>query len=341
MSGRIELPTAKRGRRTAAQQSEYEAQLSDFYAAIRQINSRLDFAVSARGWCYLMENAGAITKAEFDRVEALINAARKAGNLPIDICAMDENRSFDCVEYPDTPDIDAYLAGAMEATERWLASYSPLSFWDEQPYYLEILVEKIDLKSLFAPICRNIAMPIANAKGWPDIHARAAMMERFKKHEAAGRQCVLLYCGDHDPAGLHIAESYRAMFADIPAVGWTPDNLIIDRFGISAEFIEAHRLTWIDNLVTGSGKDLADPRHPDHGKPYVKDYLRRFGARKVEANALVVAPQAGRQLFRAAIERYLGDVGKARREFDSRLELPRRQLRERFAATMTRLENRP
>lgn len=341
MTGRIEFPTAKRGRKTAAQQAEHEAQLSSFYTTIRQIESRLDFAVSARGWCYLMENSGAITKAEFDRVETLINAARKSGVLPIDICAMDENRSFDCVEYQDTPDIGAYLVEVMESTERYLRSYRPLSFWDEQPCYLEVLVEKIDLKSLFAPICRDIAMPIANAKGWPDIHVRAAMMRRFKQHEAAGRQCVLLYCGDHDPAGLRIADSYRAMFADISAVGWTPENLIIDRFGIDADFIEEHRLTWIDNLVTGSGKDLTDPRHPDHTKPYVQDYLRRFGARKVEANALVVAPQAGRQLFRKAIERYLGDIGQARREFESRLELPRRQLRERFAATLASQETRP
>lgn len=340
MSGRIELPTAKRGRKTAAQQAEHEAQLSRFYDAIRQIESRLDFAVSARGWCYLMENSGAITKAEFDRVESLINEARKSGALPIDICAMDENRSFDGVEYPDTPDIDAYLVEAMESTQRWLNTYCPLSFWDDQPYYLEVLVEKIDLKSLFASICEDVSIPIANAKGWPDIHVRAAMMRRFKEHEAAGRQCVLLYCGDHDPAGLRIADSYRAMFADISAVGWTPENLIIDRFGINADFIEEHRLTWIDNLVTGSGKDLTDPRHPDHGKPYVQDYLRRFGARKVEANALVVAPQAGRRLFRKAIERYLGDIGQARREFELRLELPRRQLRERFAATLASRETR-
>jgi hypothetical protein len=42
-----------------------------------------------------------------------------------------------------------------------------------------------------------------------------------------------------------------------------------------------------------------DPRHTDHGKAYVQDYFRRYGARKVEANALVVAPELGRDLCRA------------------------------------------
>lgn len=330
----IALPAAKRGRKTAAQQVEHAAALARFYEAILEINSRLDFKVSARGWCYLMENAGAITKADFARVEDLINAARKSGALPLDICAVDESRSFDCIEVVDTTNIDSYLTEIKASTERWLSSYCPVSFWDEQPCYLEMLVEKIDLKSLFEPVCRRLDLPLANAKGWPDIHVRAAMMQRFKTHEAAGRQCVLLYCCDHDPAGLHIAESYRAMFADISVVGWMPDKLIIDRFGLSYDFIETNRLSWVDNLITGSGADLASPSHPDHGKPYVQDYIKRFGIRKVEANALVVAPKAGRQLCRDAIEKYLGNIVEAVGKFESRLNLPRHQLRERFAATL-------
>lgn len=331
---KITLPTAKRGRKTAAQQAEYEAQLSDFYAEIREIDSRLDFKVSSRGWCYILENAGAITKAEFGRVETLINDARKTGALPLNICAVDETRAFECLESTDTPNLATYLE-EIEWSVQWrLSSYTPLSFWHDKPVYLEMLVEKIDLKSLFEPICRKLSLPIANAKGWPDIHVRAAMMRRYKKHEATGRRCVLLYCGDHDPMGLRIAESYRAMFADIPAVGWTPENLNIERFGINADFIAAHRLTWIDNLITGSGKDLSDHCHPDHSKPYVQAYIRQFGKRKVEANALVVAPDAARNLCRNAIEKHLGSVDAAVEEFESRLELPRRELRERFAASL-------
>ena len=336
IDGRIILPVAKRGRRTAAEQASHAAALERFYATIREIQSRLDFQVSARGWCYLMENSGAITKAEFDRVEALLNDARKSGALPLDICAVDGARSFDCLECLDTGDLSEYLKEITGMIERYFDYYTPFSFWDDKSVYLEMLVEKIDLKSLFEPICRKINAPIANAKGWPDIHVRAAMMRRFKEHEEAGRQCVLLYCGDHDPAGLHIAESYRAMFADIPAIGWKPDSLIIDRFGINADFIADHCLTWIDNLITGSGKDLADPRHPDHAKPYVQEYLCQFGARKVEANALVVAPKAARALCSAAIEKYLGvDIDAAVEEFDSRLEFPRREVRRMFAESLS------
>jgi hypothetical protein len=89
------------------------------------------------------------------------------------------------------------------------------------------------------------------------------------------------------------------------AVGWKPNNLIIDRFGLNFEYIGEHGLIWIDNLITGSGQNLADPKHEDHSKPYVRDYIARYGVRKVEANALLADPDAGRELCRQTIQRYL------------------------------------
>ena len=40
-----------------------------FCAWIRQIDARLKFKVSARGFGYILENKGLITKIDFDRVE--------------------------------------------------------------------------------------------------------------------------------------------------------------------------------------------------------------------------------------------------------------------------------
>ena len=30
----------------------------------------------------------------------------------------------------------------------------------------------------------------------------------------------------------------------------------IERFGLNADFVDHHGITWIDGLITGSGKDL-------------------------------------------------------------------------------------
>ena len=50
---------------------------------------------------------------------------------------------------------------------------------------------------------------------------------------------------------------------------------------------------------------MANPKHPDHNKEYVQSYLKRYGARKVEANAIVVAPEMGRRLCEESINRYV------------------------------------
>ncbi len=131
-------------------------------------------------------------------------------------------------------------------------------------------------------------------------------MSRFAKQAAEGKKCVLLYCGDHDPGGLRISDFLRPNMVQVSAaVGWTPDGLIIDRFGLNHDFIEEQGLTWIDNLETGSGQNLANPSCKEHHKAYVQDYIAEFGARKVEANALVVRPDAGRGLCLDAILKYV------------------------------------
>ena len=109
------------------------------------------------------------------------------------------------------------------------------------------------------------------------------------------------------------------------AVGWSPASLVIDRFGLDYEFIEANGLIWIDNFETDSGKSLADSRHCDHAKPYLQNYLIRFGTRKVEANALVARPEADREMCRQAILRYVPRSAEA--NYQARLEAVREQLR--------------
>ena len=187
-------------------------------------------------------------------------------------------------------------------------------------------VEKIDLKSLFRDLCEEYYVPLSNARGWTDLNSLAAMMRRFHAAEADGKRIVLLYCGDHDPVGLQISDFILSNMRGLAdAVGWMPDNLEIDRFGLNAKFIDDNNLTWIDGLETSWG-GLEDPTHPDHNKPHVQDYLREFGARKVEANALVAAPEAGRALCRKALLRYLPE--DAPDTYRASLAEPRAELRQ-------------
>lgn len=279
---------------------------------LKALSSKIGFKVSARGWCYLMEQEGLIDKSQFDKVSNSINDCRKEGFLPVDFVASEDARMFKGVEYPsdgDTLDtlkwmLRDVLSGGKYFTPNW---------WIGEPFYIQVVVEKIDLVTLFEPVCKEFHIPIANAKGWSSILQRAEYARRFKEAEDNGLKCVLLYCGDHDADGLRISETLRKNLQDVADVMWSdgsqgydPSDLVIDRFGLNYDYIIRNRLTWIDNLITGSGSDLSSPKHPNHFLPYVQDYIEKIGVRKCEANAIVTTPKEARGLMRLVIEKYLG-----------------------------------
>ena len=266
-----------------------------------ELQPKIGFKVSSRGWCYQLEGFGMITKGEFDRIQRAINICRKRGYIPIDFVLVDETRVFDGVETPEEKSpsemLKSYIRAVMQAEEY----YTP-DWWEGEEYYIQMMVEKIDLRTLFTPVCKMFHIPIATARGWSDINQRARMAWRFRDAEKLGLKPVLMYCGDHDPWGLEISDKLKKNLWDIyRGTGWNPHRLIVDRFGLNYDFIMENDLTWIENLESSSGKP------PDMYNPIVIRYVRKYGIKKVEANALVVRPEQGRELCRKAVEKYLGE----------------------------------
>lgn len=289
-----------------------EKQLSKFVDFINEISGRIGFKVSSRGWGYILEQHGIITKDQFDKVEDVINRCRKRGLLPVDFVAEEKARQFEEIHNPDTNSLPSHIQSWLSAAMNCDNHFEP-DWWEDEEYYIQMVVEKIDLVTLFQPLCGSYHIPIANSKGWSSILQRAEYCRRFQEAEDKGLKCVLLYCGDHDPDGLRISDTIRKNLEDIANIEWSdgtpgynPENLIIERFGLDFDFIQDNNLTWIDNLITGSGKNLASPGHPNYKLPYLQQYLKEVGIRKCEANSIVVIPEMGRELCQQAIERYLG-----------------------------------
>lgn len=286
--------------------------LQEFSQTLQQMQRGISFKVSSRGWCYLMEQAGYINKSQFSKVDSAINRCRKEGYLPVDFVAEEAARAFEGVITPSD--------GTVKDTLKWMlrdvldgAKYFEPDWWEGEQYYIQILVEKIDLKTLFSPICAKFKIPIANAKGWSSILQRAEYARRFKEAEEAGLKCVLLYFGDFDPDGLRISDTIRKNLYDLQDISWKdgkvgydPNTLIIERAGLNYDFIIKNKYSWIDNLITGSGMDLASPSHKNNKLPYVKTYLKEVGERKCEANAIVTTPTAAEKLIIDEIEKWLG-----------------------------------
>jgi len=298
-----------------------------FAGELMKIQDKVGFRISARGWCYQMETERLINKDSFDKIEGLINKCRKKGILPVDFVAEEQARAFSGVEKEESESPLQWLKGYIRTPLNCHEWYTP-DWWANERYYIQILVEKIDLKTLFRPVCEEYHIPIATSKGWSSIIQRAEYTRRFKEAEDRGLKCILLYCGDHDPDGLRISDAIRNNLMDLADVVWSdgtegynPTRLTIERFGLNADFIKEHGLTWIDNLVTGSkgyiatmkngkaiqGKTKAGKPHPNFNMEYAQEYIKEFGVRKCEANAIVPIPDIARQYIREVIEDWLGD----------------------------------
>jgi hypothetical protein len=305
--------------------------IHQFVDFVTEISDQIGFKVSSRGWGYLLEQHGIIDKSQFDKVENLINRCRKNGWLPVDFVKSDKGRDFDGVSEPDD-DLQEFINDRLWYLQNCQNWYEP-DWWEDENYYIQMIVEKIDLVTLFEDVTEKFHVPIANAKGWSSILQRAEYARRFKEAEDRGMKCVLLYCGDHDPDGLRISDQIRKNLYDIRHITWDdgdegydPSNLIIDRFGLNYDFIIKNNLTWIDNLMTGgeielarevngkivAGRTKSGKPHPNFQLPYLQEYLSDIGVRKCEANALVVTPESARELCREAIESYLGSDAEQR-----------------------------
>lgn len=311
--------------------------LNQFAQHILELGRRAGFKISSRGWAYYLESERIVNKDQFDKVEDAINRCRKLGLLPIDFVAEEPSRQFQGVEIPS-----AHENKTIGDTVKWMlrdlldgSRYYTPDWWDGEGVYIQVVVEKIDLMTLFSPVCSMYHSPIATSKGWSSMLQRAEYARRYAEAESRGLQCVLLFCGDHDPDGLRISEFLRSNLADLSNVEWEdgmpgydPDDLVIDRFGLNKDLIDKHKLTWIDNLITGSGKDLATPKHHNFGMPYVQTYLKKIGRRKCEANAIIPHPEVARNLMVDAFERYLKPGAP------DRFEAKRLEAEEEYAAVL-------
>lgn len=306
-------------------------QLDTFVEFIEGISSDIGFKVSSRGWGYILEQRGIITKNQFDKVEGLINRCRREGLLPVDFVAEESSRAFSNIHIPSELTHAEHVRDWVNAAINCQSYFTP-DWWEGETFYIQMVVEKIDLVTLFEPICAKFHIPIANSKGWSSILQRAEYCRRFAEAEAKGLKCVLLYCGDHDPDGLRISDTLRKNLEDVEHIRWSdgergydPSSLEIHRFGLEYDFIIRNKLSWIDNLITGGNKDLGSPSHPNYRLPYVQQYLRDVGHRKCEANAVVVVPEMGRRMCVDAILKYLGRDASQR--FDKKTELAAQRIK--------------
>jgi hypothetical protein len=129
-----------------------------------------------------------------------------------------------------------------------------------------MIVEKKDLVQIFRSTADRYNVRITNGKGDTDIHTRLAMLKRFRDHAEAGRRCVLLAIGDHDPKGLHIVDGlHRTIMscANIKGLDWDDPDFEVVNIGLTEAQIDA----WPDADRQPGDRRRARPVGPGPPRP--------------------------------------------------------------------------
>lgn len=73
--------------------------------------------------------------------------------------------------------------------------------WADQPYYVELWVEKQALAGVLEPVADRHHIPLMVNKGYSSQSAMYESAQRYIRNSKGRESNVLLYLGDHDPSG--------------------------------------------------------------------------------------------------------------------------------------------
>lgn len=184
-----------------------------------------------------------------------------------------------------------------------------LDYWERQNTYVEVWVEKDALSSVIERPCNELRVPYMPCKGYLSASEAWRAGRRFMEHAEAGRQCVMIHLGDHDPSGIDM----------------TRDNG--DRLEIFAEQgIEVRRIA----LNMDQVQQYRPPENPAKlTDTRANDYVARFGYKSWELDAL--EPSVLHQLIQTEIETLIDpDIWEETRTEETQRRHYLSQLHERY-----------
>jgi len=89
--------------------------------------------------------------------------------------------------------------------------------WDEQPYYVEVWVEKDALATLFSEVAdefRVVTFPSRGYSSFTKIMEALTDSRRFPRYIRMGKPIIILHFADLDPSGFNMTEDIRKRLFD-------------------------------------------------------------------------------------------------------------------------------
>lgn len=219
------------------------------------------------------------THNDYQRLGRYIADARLNGEIDWDTIE-DQVRAVEVGPRFDSP------ADALRSTAAWYHE----DLWVGQPNRPFVIIEKAALTTVLKPVCDEFDVPIVAIRGTAsDTVLRALASEHLVPAIEDDQKPVVLYLGDHDPAGLGICENVQSrlsLYSDDTEIRLDRLALNWDQVGTLPDNVE-------NKVKEATSEKKGDPRGPA--------YIKKFGTNQTwELDALT--PEFTVKLVRDAVE---------------------------------------
>jgi len=140
--------------------------------------------------------------------------------------------------------------------------------WRRQPNYVECWVEKEALRGVVQRACEPYLVSHMSCKGYLSSSEAWRAGKRFQKRIHQGKQCVLIYLGDHDPSGIDMTRDNQQRLDIFTGM---PKEVQVVRLALNQDQIAQY------NPPPNPAK-ITDSR--------AKSYIKKFGNKSWELDAL-------------------------------------------------------
>jgi hypothetical protein len=216
--------TIKRSRRTRGQVAQLDRQIVDVL--------RMDHPQSVRHVFYRMTDPRLLEPVEksdrgYRHVQTRLKELRRAGVVPYGWITDASRRGYFVDTFSDRFDFVSRISGLYRA-----------DLWSRNDAYCEVWTESRSIAGVIEDDCREFAVSLYPAGGFSSITLAFEAAEQINA-EHNGRELIVFYIGDYDPAGVLIDVSLEAELREHldPEV-----SMEFVRLGITAEQIAEYDL---------------------------------------------------------------------------------------------------
>lgn len=182
--------------------------------------------LTLRGLYYQLVGLGMTNSLNhYKRVVSAMIDARWDGDVDFEAFSDRDRAMVGETAYEETT-VDSKVADGIFGVDYYMTNYRK-NRWENQDFYIEVLIEKKALQGVFEPICKRWDVALGACKGYPSLTFLNEMSERFQDAEACGKIPIIIYFGDYDPSGEDIPRSLAVNLRDLGV-----HNIQVDRWAL-------------------------------------------------------------------------------------------------------------